>query len=90
MLIFFTYSTDESKDEPYAWEAREFLRRKLIGQDVTFATEKSVNTGRSYGTVWLGKGICTVACIHVHTYTHRNTQSKLRLKKYKKKKKIKY
>lgn len=51
-------STDESKDEPYAWEAREFLRRKLIGQDVTFATEKSVNTARTYGTVWLGKGTC--------------------------------
>jgi len=49
---------DETKDEPYAWEAREFLRRKLIGQDVTFATEKSVNTARTYGTVWLGKGIC--------------------------------
>ncbi|KYM96600.1 hypothetical protein ALC62_12727 [Cyphomyrmex costatus] len=46
---------DETKDEPYAWEAREFLRRKLIGQDVTFATEKSVNTARTYGTVWLGK-----------------------------------
>lgn len=53
-----TRSTDETKDEPYAWEAREFLRRKLIGQDVTFATEKSVNTARTYGTVWLGKGIC--------------------------------
>jgi len=49
---------DETKDEPYAWEAREFLRRKLIGQDVTFATEKSVNTARTYGTVWLGKGVC--------------------------------
>ncbi|KAG7187759.1 hypothetical protein KM043_016803 [Ampulex compressa] len=48
-------SIDESKDEPYAWEAREFLRKKLIGQDVTFATEKSVNTNRTYGTVWLGK-----------------------------------
>jgi len=53
-----TCSMDETKDEPYAWEAREFLRRKLIGQDVTFATEKSVNTARTYGTVWLGKGIC--------------------------------
>lgn len=47
---------DESKDEPYAWEAREFLRKKLIGQDVSFVTEKSINTNRTYGTVWLGKG----------------------------------
>lgn len=54
---------DETKDEPYAWEAREFLRRKLIGQDVTFATEKTVNTARTYGTVWLGKGICRLVAI---------------------------
>lgn len=26
----------ETKDEPYAWEAREFLRKKLIGQEVKF------------------------------------------------------
>ena len=48
-------SIDESKDEPYAWEAREFLRKKLIGQDVTFLMEKSINSTRAYGTVWLGK-----------------------------------
>lgn len=54
-------SMDESKDEPYAWEAREFLRKKLIGEYVTFVTEKSmtksvtINANRTYGTVWLGK-----------------------------------
>ena len=48
-------SVDESKDEAYAWEAREFLRKKLIGQDVTFVNEKSINSTRAYGTVWLGK-----------------------------------
>lgn len=26
----------EEKDEPFAWEAREFLRKKLIGQEVYF------------------------------------------------------
>lgn len=62
-MCIYLCSTDETKDEPYAWEAREFLRRKLIGQDVTFATEKSVNSPRTYGTVWLGKG--TVAIITV-------------------------
>lgn len=51
------YSIEESKDEPYAWEAREFLRKKLIGQDVTFTTEKAVNTNKTYGTVWLGRGV---------------------------------
>ncbi|KAL7307029.1 hypothetical protein TKK_0000774 [Trichogramma kaykai] len=45
----------ETKDEPYAWEAREFLRKKLIGQEVTFIEEKSPNNSRTYGRVWLGK-----------------------------------
>jgi staphylococcal nuclease domain-containing protein 1 len=27
-----TASGSESTDEPYAWEAREFLRQKLIGE----------------------------------------------------------
>ncbi|XP_078040847.1 LOW QUALITY PROTEIN: staphylococcal nuclease domain-containing protein 1 [Augochlora pura] len=48
-------SPSESKDEPYAWEAREFLRKKLIGKDVHFAVEKQINPNRIYGTVWLGK-----------------------------------
>lgn len=26
----------EEKDEPFAWEAREFLRKKLIGREVFF------------------------------------------------------
>lgn len=55
-IYIYFFSTDESRDEPYSWEAREFLRKKLIGQDVAFVTEKSVNTNRTYGTVWLGKG----------------------------------
>ncbi|XP_031777766.1 tudor staphylococcus/micrococcal nuclease isoform X2 [Nasonia vitripennis] len=46
---------DETKDEPYAWEAREFLRKKLIGQEVCFIEEKSNNNNRIYGRVWLGK-----------------------------------
>lgn len=45
----------ETKDEPYAWEAREFLRKKLIGQEITFIEEKSPNNNRTYGRVWLGK-----------------------------------
>lgn len=49
----------ETKDEPYAWEAREFLRKKLIGEEVWFTTEKSPNSNRVYGTVFVGKDFNT-------------------------------
>ncbi|XP_060519354.1 staphylococcal nuclease domain-containing protein 1 [Cylas formicarius] len=47
----------ETKDEPWAWEAREFLRKKLIGEEILFILEKSSNTNREYGTIYLGKDI---------------------------------
>ncbi|RZC36999.1 TUDOR and/or SNase domain containing protein [Asbolus verrucosus] len=47
--------SDPSKDEPWAWEAREFLRKKLIGEEVFFTAEKPPNAVREYGTVYLGK-----------------------------------
>lgn len=46
----------DSKDEPYAWEAREFLRKKLVGKEVIFTAEKPPNSAtREYGSVWAGK-----------------------------------
>jgi staphylococcal nuclease domain-containing protein 1 len=45
-------STDTG-DEPYAWTARENLRKKIIGQEVYFEVSEEM-AGRSYGTVWLG------------------------------------
>ncbi|XP_061402624.1 staphylococcal nuclease domain-containing protein 1 [Musca vetustissima] len=45
---------DETKDEPWAWDSREFLRQKLIGKEVTFSFEKPPNSNREYGFVWLG------------------------------------
>lgn len=56
-LLNIIFSAVESKDEPYAWEAREFLRKKLIGEEVWFTTEKPPNNNRVYGTVYLGKGM---------------------------------
>jgi len=47
---------EETKDEPYAWEAREFLRKKLVGEEVWFTFEKSANTTREYGCIYIGKG----------------------------------
>jgi len=46
-----------SKDEPYAWESREFLRKKLVGKDILFVVEYKVNSGREYGTLYVGKDI---------------------------------
>ena len=45
-------STDTG-DEPYAWTARENLRKKIVGQEVYFEVSEEM-AGRSYGTVWLG------------------------------------
>lgn len=57
--IFVSLCSDtETKDEPYAWEAREFLRKKLVGKEVAFSSEKPANSAtREYGFVWTGKDI---------------------------------
>lgn len=47
-------ANDETRDEPWAWEAREFLRKKLIGEEVYFTSERPPNSTRDYGTVYLG------------------------------------
>jgi len=48
--------SSESRDEPYAWEAREFLRKKLIGREVCFQIEyKTPAAGREYGFIYVGK-----------------------------------
>lgn len=40
----------EVQDEPYGWTAREFMRNRLIGQQVEFKVDYSINN-REYGTV---------------------------------------
>lgn len=42
-------------DEPWAFPAREFLRKKLIGKEVCFVIEFKSPQGREYGMVYLGK-----------------------------------
>ncbi|KAJ9587387.1 hypothetical protein L9F63_019088 [Diploptera punctata] len=48
-----------TKDEPYAWEAREFLRKKLVGVEVLFTVEKPPNSTREYGCIYIGKDVST-------------------------------
>uniref|UniRef100_A0A8C5HCW8 Staphylococcal nuclease domain-containing protein n=1 Tax=Gouania willdenowi TaxID=441366 RepID=A0A8C5HCW8_GOUWI len=45
----------DTPDEPYAFQAREFLRKKLIGKEVCFTVEIKTALGREYGMVYLGK-----------------------------------
>ncbi|XP_064077337.1 staphylococcal nuclease domain-containing protein 1-like [Macrobrachium nipponense] len=52
-------SASETPDEPYGWESREFLRKKVIGKEVLFTVETKTPTGREYGTIYLGKDIMT-------------------------------
>ncbi|XP_042897103.1 staphylococcal nuclease domain-containing protein 1 [Parasteatoda tepidariorum] len=56
-----TTTAESTKDEPYAWEAREFLRQKLVGKRVFFTFEKakggeksSTGGAREYGIVYNG------------------------------------
>lgn len=42
-------------DQPYAFEAREFLRKKCIGKEIVFAKEATTNSGTDRGTLYLGK-----------------------------------
>lgn len=47
--------------KPYAWEAREYLRKRLIGLEVTFTVEYTVpGTNREYGCIYIGSGECAV------------------------------
>ena len=54
-----TYSED-LRDEPWAWESREFLRKKLVGKDVVFVVDYKIpSSGREYGVIWLGRDMET-------------------------------
>uniref|UniRef100_A0A8C5QMV6 Staphylococcal nuclease domain-containing protein n=1 Tax=Leptobrachium leishanense TaxID=445787 RepID=A0A8C5QMV6_9ANUR len=45
----------DTPDEPWAFPAREFLRKKLIGKEICFTVEYKTPQGREYGMVYLGK-----------------------------------
>jgi len=66
-IIFRANNDPTSKgtdDEPFSWEAREFLRKKLVGKKVFFKTAGQVSGGgkttRYYGDIFyptLGENI---------------------------------
>jgi staphylococcal nuclease domain-containing protein 1 len=47
---------NEIKDEPFAWESREFLRKLLIGKEIQFVVDHKTPAGREYGVIWINKG----------------------------------
>ncbi|GJP63402.1 hypothetical protein CLOP_g20489 [Closterium sp. NIES-67] len=45
----------DGRDEPFAWESREFLRKKCIGQEVVFKVDYAVpSIHREFGNVFMG------------------------------------
>ena len=43
--------------QPFAWEAREFVRKHLVGKEVQFVVDYKVpKSGREYGYVWVSNG----------------------------------
>lgn len=46
-----------TKDEPFAWESREFLRKKCIGKECVFRTDYKVEQlgNREFGSVFIDK-----------------------------------
>lgn len=43
------------QDEPFAWESREFLRKKCIGKEVTFKVDYTVSAiNREFASVFVG------------------------------------
>lgn len=46
---------DIEPDQPYAFEAREFLRAMLVGKEVCFVKETNNNSNVDRGTLYLGK-----------------------------------
>eukprot|EP01117_Protostelium_nocturnum_P000963 TRINITY_DN11291_c0_g1_i1.p1 TRINITY_DN11291_c0_g1~~TRINITY_DN11291_c0_g1_i1.p1 ORF type:complete len:937 (+),score=382.46 TRINITY_DN11291_c0_g1_i1:147-2957(+) len=52
-----TTSVSVQEDAPYAWQSREFLRKKLVGNQVSYTVEtKDPKSGREYAVVYLTQG----------------------------------
>jgi len=73
-LIIFRANNDPTSkctaDEPFSWEAREFLRKKLVGKKVFFKIIGKVSSGgmttQYYGEIFyptLGENIDISMCI---------------------------
>lgn len=55
---------EEVRDEAWAWESREFLRKLIAGKEVFFCSEKAANSNREYAKIFLDKGVLNLI-LHV-------------------------
>lgn len=54
----------DTRDEPFAWESREFLRKKCIGKEVIFKVDYVVpSINREFGSVFLGETNLALAVV---------------------------
>ena len=58
-------------DQPFAWAAREFLRKSVIGKRVTFRVESATPTGREMGAANLEDGTSITALLVSDHLEHR-------------------
>ena len=66
----------EVSGQPFAWEAREFLRKKLVGREVSFQIEYTIpNTGREFGTVFVNGENITLALLRAGLVRVRENRS---------------
>ncbi|EGT54560.1 hypothetical protein CAEBREN_06656 [Caenorhabditis brenneri] len=49
-----TETSPATPDEAFAWQAREYLRNKLVGQFVTFVRDFTASSGRDHGRIYIG------------------------------------
>ena len=47
------YHSSSQQDEPYAWEAREFLRKHLVGRKVTYQIRFTMDEYRIFVIAYL-------------------------------------
>ena len=49
------YNRSRDVFQPFAWEAREFARKKIIGKEICYIPEYSTNSGKDFGYVYCGR-----------------------------------
>ncbi|KAJ2083628.1 hypothetical protein H4R24_000686 [Coemansia sp. RSA 988] len=68
-------ATRGTADEPLALEAREYLRRRIAGKPVKFVVRHRAQSGREYGSLYVGDDTTDIAIKLVHEGWARVTDS---------------
>ncbi|OLY83073.1 hypothetical protein AYI68_g2795 [Smittium mucronatum] len=68
-------------DEPYSVEAREYLRKLVIGKRVTFQVKYTTNSGREYGRLFTPENKDVAELLVANGWSKLNEQTRARLGK---------